>query len=303
MDWLIIAIISTVFFSAASILDKLLLGGYAEDSRAYMVLQILASQLFTIPVIIIQGPDFVYPESCYALIAGAMQIVPAIFYLRAMQVEEVTRVNALEYVYPVFVFIGSIFLLGETLGLRNCAGGLLLLAGSILISYNRNGPQGSGGLAALSPAIKPFMSYWVFTAIHFLSLKYLLGSFDEWTLYTWMSLGSLIAILPLMGIASTRQAVKGFFKKGKFAMGALISEEALQFLGLIFSIFAYSMGSVALVSSVGALQPILTLLLILGMGIFAPKLARQMNECTDRDALIQKSMSFIVVLAGIYFLC
>lgn len=303
MEWIIFALIGTIFFSAAGILDKLLLGGYAEDSKAYIVLQILASLLFTIPVIIIQGADFVYPESLYALIAGSMQVLPAIFYLRAMQVEEVTKVTALEYVYPVFVFIGSIILLGETLELKNFAGGLLLLAGSFLISFKRNSLQGLGCFATLSPAVKPFISYWIFTAIYYISLKYLLISIDEWHLYAWMSLGSLVAIVPLMGISSTRREVGEFFKKGKFAIGALISEEALQFLGLIFSIFAYAHGSVTLVSSVGALQPILTLMLILGMSVFVPGLAEQMNESTDRNALIQKSMSFVIVMTGIYFVC
>jgi hypothetical protein len=81
----------------------------------------------------------------------------------------------------------------------------------------------------------------------------------------------------------------------------LISEETFQFLGIIFSIFAYALGSVTLVSSVGALQPILTVFLILALGLLTPKLARDTNERTDRRALMQKSLSFMIVLAGIYF--
>jgi len=36
MDWLILALLGTVFFSVAGVLDKLLLSGYTDDSKAYI---------------------------------------------------------------------------------------------------------------------------------------------------------------------------------------------------------------------------------------------------------------------------
>jgi drug/metabolite transporter (DMT)-like permease len=236
--------------------------------------------------------------------------------MKALKVEEISTVTALEYVYPLFVFIGSALLLGEVLELKHCAGGLLLLAGAMLISYKRGGSNHNDSnsnrsnsnslnikpfLSALSPAIKPFMSYWVLTAIYYLSLKYLLISINEWNLYIWSSLGSLIAVLPFMGISSIRCEVKTFFGQGGYAVGALISEETFQFLGVIFSFFAYAIGSVTLVSSVGALQPFMTMLFILCLGVLVPKLAKVMNEKTDWSSLKQKGISFVIVAIGIYF--
>ena len=311
MEWLILAFLGTVFFSGAGVLDKLLLSKCTNDSKAYIVCQVLAQQLFTIPVLLIVGPKFMYPESLIAMLFGCLQIFPAFFYMKAMQTEEASKVSAMEYVYPVFVFIGSVFLFGEVLDLKCCAGGLLLVVGTLLLSYKKNvirsgsisrGPKILTNLVALSPAIKPFMSYWILTAIYYLSLKYLLVSMDEWHLYTWSSLGSLMVVLSLLSKQSIRSEVTDFFAGGGVAVGALISEEIFQFLGLIFSMFAYAIGSVTLVSSVGALQPILTVLLILGLGVLAPKLAKEMNERTDRRALVQKGISFLVVMIGIYFL-
>jgi drug/metabolite transporter (DMT)-like permease len=310
LEWLILAFLGTVFFSGAGILDKLLLSKCTNDSKAYIVCQVLAQQLFTIPVLLIAGPKFMYPESLIALLFGCLQIFPSFFYMKAMQTEEASKVSAMEYVYPVFVFIGSVFLFGEVLDLKCCVGGLLLIVGTLLLSYKKNairsgsnsrGPKILMNLIALSPAIKPFMSYWILTAIYYLSLKYLLVSMDEWHLYTWSSIGGLMVVLPLLSKQSIRSEVTDFFAGGGVAVGALISEEVFQFLGLIFSMFAYAIGSVTLVSSVGALQPILTVLLILGMGVLAPKLAKEMNERTDRRALVQKGISFLVVMIGIYF--
>jgi len=303
LEWIVFAFLSAVFFSAAGVLDKLLLSSHANDSKAYIVCQILIQQIFTIPVIVIVGTNFIYPESLYAVIFGCLQVLPSFYYMRAMQIEEASKVTALEYVYPLFVFIGSALLLGEVLEMKQCAGVLMLLAGTLMISYRNNCSKCSkrqAWILALSPAIKPFLAYWIMTAAYYLSMKYLLISIDEWHLYTWSSLGSLAAIMPLMIVPSTRLEVISFFGKGGHAIGALISEEAFQFMGMISSIFAYAVGSVSLVSSIGALQPILTVLLILALGSFAPRLASEIKERTDRNALIQKSFSFLVVLTGIY---
>ena len=267
MNWLIFSLIGTVFFSASGVVEKFILSSYTENSKALLVCQVLVSQIFTIPVFIIIGPNFVFPVSVFALIAGSLQILPTIFYLKALQIEEVSKVTALENIYPIFIFIGSLILLGEKLEPRACVGCLLLLIGSFLISFQRNSPIGVASFQTLSPAIKPFILYWILTTLYYLSMKYILISTDEWHFYIWSSLGSLVAIIPLLGIQSIRYETKKFFEKGNFVVLTLIFAETLVFLGIIFSIFAYSIGSVTLVSSVGALQPILTLMLVLVMSI------------------------------------
>ena len=316
LEWFAFAFLGTIFFSIAGLLDKFLLSSYVDNSNGYIVCQVLASQLFAIPVFLIAGANFVYPQSLIALLFGILQVFPSFYYMKALKVEETSKVAALEYVYPLFVFIGSVLFLGEVMELKHCAGGLLLLVGTLLISYKKNGSCSNGlysyscnsnslnikpFLSALSPAIKPFLSYWILTAVYYLSLKYLLISIDEWNLYIWSSLGSFLVVLSLMGIQSIRSEVKNFFSQGGLAVGTLISEEIFQFLGIIFSLFAYAIGSVTMVSSVGALQPIMTVLLILGLGILMPKLAKVMNEKTDWCSLKQKGISFLVVAIGIYF--
>ncbi len=295
LEWLIFALIGTISFSAAGVLDKFMLSSYASDSKSYIVCQAIAQQIFAIPILLIAGADFTYPASIIALLAGALQVLPAVYYLRAMKVEEASRVTALVYLYPLFVFLGATLLLGESLGAKHYAGVMLLLASAFLISYR----HGSGPLV-LSPALKPFISYWIFTAAYYLVLKCLLSSMDEWDLYIWSSLGDLIGSMPLLMNRGVRCEVSEFFGKGSMAIGALLSEEVFQFLGIIFSIFAYAAGSVTLVTSVGALQPIITLGLVIALGIFLPGV---LKEELDRNSLIQKSTSFILVIVGIYFIC
>jgi len=99
---------------------------------------------------------------------------------------------------------------------------------------------------------------------------------------------------------SVRREVTGFFRNGMPAISVLLYEETFMFLGMIFSLFAYGLGSVALVSSIGALQPILTMFLVLVLGLFLPG---AIKEEADRNSLVQKSLSFAAVVAGIYLIC
>ena len=129
-----LAFLGTVFFSIAGVLDKLLLKNYTYDSKAYIVCQALVQLIFIIPVMLFAGVKFTYPESLIALLLGCLQIFPTFFYMKALQIEEASKVSAMEYAYPVFVLIGSIFLFGEILSLRCYAGGLFLIIGTLFLS-------------------------------------------------------------------------------------------------------------------------------------------------------------------------
>lgn len=65
-------------------------------------------------------------------------------------------------------------------------------------------------------------------------------------------------ILQFLGIKRIRDEAFGYLQGGMFLISALVADEIFDFLGREALIFAYALGSVALVSSVAALQPFLT---------------------------------------------
>ncbi len=115
------------------------------------------------PVFIFAGIEFVYPASLFAILLGAIQVIPSIYYLKAMQTEEVSRVTSLEYLYLIPVFLGAAVLLGETLTLKHYVGGFLLTSSVLLISYRFGSNDISKGI---SPAMKQFYIYWAFMALY-----------------------------------------------------------------------------------------------------------------------------------------
>lgn len=73
----------------------------------------------------VQG--FIYPASIYGMLVGSAQAANHMAYIRALQVEEASRVTSPFFVYPLFVFPAADVLLGETLTEKNYAGGLILV--------------------------------------------------------------------------------------------------------------------------------------------------------------------------------
>ncbi len=107
-------------------------------------------------------------------------------------------------------------------------------------------------------------------------------------------------LMPLLFDKEIRRGSFAFFSVSKISLGALLSGEAFHFVGVICSISAYALGSVSLVSTVGALQPFITLISVIGLSQFRPGL---IEEELSSNTLAQKFISVILVSAGIYLIC
>lgn len=293
MDWLILSLVGAAALSVTGIIDKLILGRFVRDPLAYLVVLVVMQQTLVLAIPAYLGWGFVSPQTLYALIAGAFQVILWTAYLIALKQEETSRVAAMVYVFPVFVFLGAYLFLGETLELYHYLGGALLVISALMISY-RPSRQGS---FILSPALKYMSVFWVFTAAYALASKYLLGFMTEWHLILWSSLGSLLTVLPFLGRKSIRKEAAGYFRGGAFLILALFADELFDLLGRGAFIFAYGKGSVTLVSSVAAMQPFITLVYVILLGLFVPGL---LAEELDRKTMALKTVAVALIVIGVY---
>ncbi len=296
MNWLIFALIGTASLAATGILDKFILSRYIKNSAAYLVSLIIMQQLFALLILIFKGPEFVYPASAIALFAGSFQIVLLVSYLRALQVEEVSRVMPLVFIYPLFVFAFASLFLRETLTLGKYIGALMLVLSAILISYK---PAKAKISIVLSPAVKYLFFFWVFVALYSVTAKYLLSFIDEWQLYFWSSLGNLLFCMPILGIRRIRMETFGILKKGYKVLGTILLQEIFDFLGRIGFIFAYALGSVTLVASVNTIQPLIVLVYVIILGLFMPGI---LQEEMGKETLVFKFTATVLVVIGMYFI-
>lgn len=293
MDWLLLSLIGAAALSVTGIIDKFILGRFVKDTLAYLVVLVLMQQTLVLIIPAHLGWGFVYPQTPYALVTGAFQAILWTAYLIALKQEETSRVAALVYVFPVFVFLGAYLFLGETLEFEDYLGGALLVISALMISY-RPGRQGSH---VISPALKFMSVFWIFTAAYALASKYLLSFMSEWHLILWSSLGSLLAVLPLLGREKIRREAIAYFRSGALLILALFADELFDLLGRGAFIFAYGKGSVALVSSVAAMQPFITLIYVMLLGLFVPGV---LAEELDGKTMALKMLAVILIIIGVY---
>ncbi len=293
MDWLDFALIGTASVATTAILDKFILNRYIRDATAYVVSLILVQQFFALLIIIFRGFEFIYPASVIAFLSGSFQVALWVSYLRALQVEEVSRVTSLVFIYPLFVFAAAAIFLGETLPPSGYIGGALLVLSAFLVSY-----RPSKSPLSLSPAIKYLFFFWVFVALYAVTAKYLLSFMDEWHLYFWTSIGNLIFSIPLLASRTVRSEIRSLLRKGR-VFGAILLEEFFDFTGRLGFIFAYSLGSVSLVSSVNALQPLIVLIYVAILSLFMPGI---LQEEIGKETLAFKFAAVILVVIGMYLI-
>ena len=298
MDWFAFSIAGAACLAVTGIIDKFYLGRYVHNILAYLFVLVVIQQIFLLPVLAYAGLDFVYPHSLYALSIGVVQVILWAAYLRALSVEETSRIAGQVYVFPVFVFLGEFLFLGEILRPSDYVGGALLVAAALLISYHPASNPGSGGeRGRISPALKYMAVFWIFTAAYSLASKYLLDYMSEWHLIVWSSLGSLVAVFALLARGEVRKEVGGYFRSGPRLLSILFLNELFDFLGRGAFIFGYALGSVALVSSVSALQPFITLIYVLILGVLVPgALVEEMNGRT----IGMKIGATVLIVAGVY---
>lgn len=293
MEWLVFALLSMASFALAVIVDKFLLIRVIKNSNAYLLALILFQQIFVVLLSAFVGTGFVYPISVFGMLAGTAQAAMYASYLRALQVEEASRVISLIFVYPVLVFLGAALLLGEVLMPRHYVGGFLLVVSALLVSYRPSSIR----VLSFSPALKHLIFFWIFAALYAIGIKYLLSFMDEWHLLIWSSIGTMLAVLPLLADEEIRAETFEYFRRGPGLVAAIFLEEIFDFMGRLFSIFAFALGPVALVSAVGAIQPSLTLIYILALSPFMPGL---LEEEVDRKTLILKFTAGALVVVGVY---
>ena len=216
MDWFSFALLGAASLAFTGVIDKFILEKYVSNSYSYLVCLILFQQIFAAGIFYFMGSGFVYPQSFYAALVGIVQIMYWAAYLKALKVEETSRIAALVFVYPVFVFPAAVLILGEALALKGYIGGLFLVFSAILVSYRPPVPsmQNRKNSLNLSPALRYMFLFWIFYATYSIAAKYLLAYMDEWHLMLWLSLGNLLAVLAFLTQKGIREELVKYFHAG-----------------------------------------------------------------------------------------
>jgi uncharacterized membrane protein len=291
MFWLLIVVIAHLFYSLVFVIDKYIV----SKSLPHPIVYTFYVGILSIAVWALIPFGFCLPSAYYvflSMLAGVAQVGGSIFLYRSLNLGEVSRIIPfIGSFVAIFILALSTFLIGERLNLQQYIAFILLVLGSLVVSYRRKEffrkPFGSAIIAALFFAV-----FWVITKYIYSGSSFVSGT--VWV-RTAVAFVSLFLLLP-------RKNRELIFKKTDEikpkTVGFVLWGRILTIGGALCMYFAVFLGSVTLANALQGLQYAFIFLLAL---LFFRKIP-SLKEELSREILAQKIIAIILITLGLFIL-
>ena len=229
-----------------------------------------------------------------SLSAGIFLTVGVIFYYRAVQNEEISRVIILWQFIPIFVLLFSFFFLREFLTARYFMGFLFLLAAGLIVSYRK-----INGSLRLSKAFYFMLASTVFISIYYIFSAHIYKATTFWSAFMWLRLSSFAPVFLLL-LPSLRKEFFDTWKNMKPTIKGMITlKQFIDFLAFIILGLAILNGPIALISALGsAVAPIFIFLITVLTTFYLPNI---LKENLDKKNVLIKILAIALTVIGIIF--
>ncbi len=268
IDWVSIAVLSTVILGLVSILDSHLISKRLPSLRAFLlpvalmtlVFGIVFSFLFPLPEDLSSWPLVV------AVASAILRTSSITILLYTLKREEVSRVIPVVSTYPIFVAIMAIPLLAETLGYLQWTAIIIVVAGAVMVSVKRS-PGGSTSWLGATFLLLSGSS--LLMAVADVTSKYALGYISSWNIY-WISILTTSIIFLLISLRPRVIRELTNIKQPVSTLALLVFNEALAMTGIAMMFWAMKLGPVSLVSAITSSRPIFVVIYALILSRIRP---------------------------------
>ncbi len=302
MNWFLIALINPVAHAFANHLDKYILSRFMKGGSAGSFILFMALfSVIALPVILILNPGVFSSITAFRalvlMINGGFLVAAILFYVYALNLDEASFVAPFFQLVPVFGFILGYMVLGEVLRSSEILGALFIIVGGVLLSLELTGGQKKLKTKLLLLMVGSSFFY-ALNGVVFKSIAVHQGFMDS--LFWDMSGKFLFGVLLFLGVRSYRTQFLEVIRINRFSViGLSLLTEVVSLIGEIALVFAVLLAPVALVQSVGGLQPLFVFLLGLVITLLFPGLGQ---ESLQPKIIAQKIIGIGVITAGVYFL-
>lgn len=298
LNWFFIALAAPFLWALVNLADKYLVTNYSgkETSSGSLV---LFSSLIGIVASLIIGifthGIFAIPflDKALLIFIGAFSICGIIFYLFALEIEDVSAVIPWMLTIPVFGYILSYFFLGETLSHTQLIGTGIVFLGAIVLSVDFNKIQILFKKRLASYILLACLIY----AINGVIFKFVAENNSFWVASFWEYLGlglGGIFIFLFLG-RYRRDFIANIKTSGSSIFSINVVSETTTIVGNLLTNYALLIAPVALVYMVGSFQPMAVLLFSFLSTKFLPKIV---SEDFSRKVIMPKIIAIIVMIIG-----
>jgi len=270
MIWQLFAILAAALWAGVNIVDKHIVSRYVTNPLVMLSLSGVVSVLIAVALGslgLVRGiPNDL---KLLAILGGMLNIVAAIFYFRAITMDEISRLAPLFHVLPLFTALFAAVFLGEVFTTRTYIGVVVIVVGAILLS-----PKETGRRLRLSKAFWLIMLAAATVAIGNTAVKHTMGATTYWTVLFYIMIGQAIALVPVLAysFADIKNTVRLHGKKVIKLLGLM---ELMDFCATFLFTMAMFLGYVTLVNSLAASQPLFLLLFAFIASRWFPKILRE----------------------------
>jgi uncharacterized membrane protein len=292
MSWLYISLVAYLLLAVANLGDKLVVSKYLSSPRIYAI-SVALLQVYAILLLPFFGEWPGWQNLLLDFAAGAILVV-AIYYLySALKAGEASRiVPTIDAFIPIAVLALSFLFLSESFSQQQFTAIIFLIAGGFLLAYERQA-KNKLVLKYIAIAIITFGIAQIVAKVTYSNQPFL-------SAFIWARIGGIVAVVPLLFIATIRKELKSnFSKKNKNSNSkAVLFTQIAGGVGFFLQSYAIKLGKVSIVA---ALQGIKHLFLFLLIILFSKKFV-QLREDWSRLVLMQKVVGIVLVGVGLVLL-
>jgi drug/metabolite transporter (DMT)-like permease len=296
MTWLFFALLAPFLFALTNHIDKILLARYFANVKATTLLfyTVIVSALIAIGIVSFKPSvlNVPLPDAGLMFAAGVIFYFAIMPFIKALSIEEASRVIPIFQIQPVFAYIFGVALFNETLSVSQVLAGVIIVAGALLINLDLDNRRRFKwvvfGLVALSCLL--FM-------LESATFKFVGGNYGFWdaTFYQYLgtAVGGVFAFVVSRGYRADFNKVS---KEGgiKVLAGATVSA-MLSMGGRMAFNYSLLLAPLVMVQLVQGTQAIFVLVIGTLLAIFIPKYGK---ENISRKHMAQKIVSILIVIAG-----
>lgn len=271
MLWILLAITAHLFWAVGNVGDKYILGNKIKDPYFYLVLSFIVNivVIFLVPFVKFYTPEL--KLMILIALAAMLSFFAGFLYIKAIQIEEVTRISIWWNMIPIFtLFIGWVTI-GQKLTNIQIIALIILISGAII-----------GSIHLKDRKIKFSKAAWLMIASCFLCsvyaiiFSYVLRIIPFVVVFIWMNIFICLYALAFLLIQKFRTSfVQNIKQLNKNLITIIVFLALLNIIASFFNVWALSLGIAALVFAMEGFQVIFVFSIAVLVSFFNPKILKE----------------------------
>ena len=300
--WILLPLVSSLLMASVNVVDKFfVLEG--DDNLEYKSFCLYSGgmQILIFAFLFIFDPinlnELFKSHSLIAILSGVFFGLSLIFLVKAMDIEEISRVEPIYLIHTILVPVIGLFFLSENLSFVKYLGIIFIFISSIFASIRWDKNIKSINKSAIYSLILGG----IFFAIASILIKYSIDKkiFSDFQILSLRALGLYFAAgIPFMNKVNI-SSLKVFFNHKRRGAALFVFETIFPLLSMYLIVISLNRIEVSIVNSLNGSRPIFTIIFSL---LLAYLLKRNTQEKLDKVNIYIKFTSGILALTGIILL-